>query len=63
MWGAKDVSYQRHVIMGFAGVPNPRYNVDFDLLVAMLGHRVLAGTAGADLQFTVWMAECARKAK
>lgn len=39
--GAKDAAYQRHVIMGFEGVPNPKYNVDVDALVAMVAHRAI----------------------
>lgn len=38
----KDISYQRHVVVGF-DVPNPKLNVDFDLVVGMYGHRVVRG--------------------
>jgi hypothetical protein len=41
-WGRKDVSFQRHVIMGFSQVPNPKYNVDFGSAVATYGHRIVA---------------------
>jgi hypothetical protein len=41
-WGKKDVSYQRHVIMGFTQVPNPKYNIDIDRRVATYGHRIVA---------------------
>src|SRR4051812_47219170 len=41
--GRRDASYQRPVIMGFANVPNPRYNVDPERLVGIHGHRLLAG--------------------
>lgn len=41
-WGKRDVSYQRHVIMGFSNVPNPKYNLDIDHLVASYGHRIVA---------------------
>jgi hypothetical protein len=41
--GKKDVSYQRHVIMGFSQVPNPKYNLDIDSAVAAYGHRIVAG--------------------
>lgn len=41
--GAKDVSFQRHVIMGFTSVPNPKYNIDVDRLVATYGHRKVTG--------------------
>lgn len=44
-WGAKDLAYQRPVIMGFRGVPNRRYNVDPAWLVASYGHRIIAGEA------------------
>lgn len=40
--GKTDVAYQRHVVMGF-DVANKKYNVDFDLLVARHGHRVVGG--------------------
>jgi hypothetical protein len=40
--GRKDVSYQRPVLMGFSGVPNPRYNVDPETLVGIHGHRLSA---------------------
>jgi hypothetical protein len=41
-WGKKDVSYQRHVIMGFSQVPNPKYNLDLEAAVAAYGHRIVA---------------------
>jgi hypothetical protein len=40
--GKKNVSYQRHVIMGFSRVPNPKYNVDVDRRVATYAHRIVA---------------------
>ena len=40
--GKTDVAYQRHVVMGF-DVANKKYNVDFDLLVARHGHRIVSG--------------------
>jgi hypothetical protein len=40
--GKKSVSYQRHVIMGFTQVPNPRYNVDVDGGVAGYAHHIIA---------------------
>lgn len=42
-WGAKNVSYQKHVIMGFSQVPNPKYNIDIDRRVVTYGHRLVAG--------------------
>ncbi len=41
-WGKKDVSYQRHVIMGFSRVPSPKYNLDLEAAVAAYGHRIIA---------------------
>ena len=55
VWGAKNISYQRHVIMGFTGVANPRYNIDFDRLVATLGHRIIAGSTVNDDEFPTWI--------
>ncbi len=42
-WGAKNVAYQRHVIMGF-GSEDPKFhtNIDIDRNVATYGHRVVA---------------------
>jgi hypothetical protein len=40
--GKKDAAYQRHVIMGFTQVPNPKYNVDIDRRVASYAHRIIA---------------------
>ncbi|HEU5004347.1 MAG TPA: hypothetical protein VFW71_16435 [Actinomycetota bacterium] len=40
--GKKDVSFQRHVLMGFTQVPNPKYNLDLDSAVATYGHRIVA---------------------
>jgi hypothetical protein len=37
-----DFSYQRPVIMGFQ-VKNPRYNADPEQLLAIYGHRIVAG--------------------
>lgn len=40
--GRRDVAYQRHVIMGFRGLPNPRFNIDIDRNVATYAHRIVA---------------------
>ena len=40
--GAKDVAFQRHVLVGFSKVPNAKYNVDVDRLIATYGHRIVA---------------------
>jgi len=36
-----DISFQHHVISGFARVANPAYYADIDRLVATYGHRVV----------------------
>jgi hypothetical protein len=41
IWGRKNISYQRPVIMGFTRVPNPKYNIDIDAAVASYGHRIV----------------------
>lgn len=43
-WGAKNVSYQRHVLMGFSTSSNPKFNLDIDREVAALGYHVIYGT-------------------
>lgn len=53
-WGKKNVSYQRHVIMGFSRVPNPKYNVDIDALVATYGHRIVSGLDVEPDEFLRW---------
>ena len=53
--GKRDLSYQRHVLAGFSRVPNPRYHVDIDLLLATYGHRVVA-RSGVDREaFVSWV--------
>jgi hypothetical protein len=39
--GKTNISYHRHVIMGFSKSPNPDYNVDIDRVVGTVGHRVV----------------------
>jgi len=41
-WGKKNASYQRHVIMGFTQVLNPKYDIDIDAAVAAYAHRIVA---------------------
>ncbi|MFF1820697.1 hypothetical protein ACFVWG_25550 [Kribbella sp. NPDC058245] len=52
--GKRDLAYQRHVIMGFTEVANPKYNVDPDLLVGMYGHRIIAGQGIETDAFVTW---------
>jgi hypothetical protein len=40
--GKKNVSYQRHVIMGFSQVSNPKVNLDIDRRLAAYGHQIIA---------------------
>lgn len=60
--GSRDIAFQRHVIMGFSGVANPKYNVDIDRLVATYGHRILAGEHVETEAFAAWIAAAASKA-
>lgn len=60
--GARDIAFQRHVIMGFTGVANPKYNVDIDLLVATYGHRIIAGQQVENDAFVSWVAGAVAKA-
>jgi hypothetical protein len=53
--GTKDVSFQRHVLTGFAKVKNPKYNVDIDRLVATYGHRIIAGEEVEEDDFWRWV--------
>jgi len=53
--GAKDLSFQRHVIMGFCKVANPKYNTDIDLLLATYGHRIVAGQDVETDTFVTWV--------
>lgn len=41
--GKKDIAYQRAVIIGFSGVPNPKYNIDSQRLVVTYGSQIVAG--------------------
>jgi hypothetical protein len=60
--GKRHLSYQRHVLMGFSRVPNPRYNVDIDLLLATYGHRVVS-RLGVDREaFVGWVESAVQKA-
>ena len=53
--GRRAFSYQRHVLVGFSGVPNPNYHVDIDGLLATYGHRVVS-RSGVDREaFVGWV--------
>ncbi|MEU4395901.1 hypothetical protein [Kribbella sp. NPDC023855] len=53
--GKRDIAFQRHVITGFEGVANPKYNVDPDMLVATYGHRIIAGEGVQTDAFVTWV--------
>lgn len=42
VWGKKNVSYQRHAIMGFSQIPDTKYSIDIDRRVAAYGHQIVA---------------------
>ena len=60
--GARDVAYQRHVLMGFSKVPNTRYNFAVDLGRAIYGQRVIAGLPVEPDAFVKWVEAAAAKA-
>lgn len=60
--GVRDIAFQRHVIMGFSAVANPKYNVDVDRLLATYGHRIIAGEQVEADAFVAWVAAAATKA-
>jgi hypothetical protein len=49
--GKKDAAFQRHVVMGFTKVSNPKYNLDVDMAVATYAHRLIAGQPVEDDYF------------
>lgn len=55
--GARDAAFQRHVIMGFSRVANPKYNLDIDMLVASYGHRVVVGDHVEEKAFLLWISD------
>jgi hypothetical protein len=60
--GARDASYQRHVIMGFRAVENPKFNIDIDAAVAAYGHRLVAGVDDEPQAFLGWLKYAAERA-
>lgn len=52
-WGKKNVSYQRHVIMGF-GKPEWRTNLDICRQVGVYGHRIISGHEEREDNFCHW---------
>ena len=41
--GKRDVSFQKHVVTGFTKVPNPKFNLDAEGLVATYAYQIIAG--------------------
>lgn len=60
--GARDVAYQRHVLMGFSKAPNPRYNIDVDFGLAIYGQRVIAALPVEPDAFVTWVESAVAKA-
>jgi hypothetical protein len=56
------ISFQRHVLTGFAKVPNPNYNIDIDRLIATYGQRAIAGLTVEPDEFVRILNAAARKA-
>jgi hypothetical protein len=62
-WGKRDVSYQRHVIMGFSTEdPKFRTNVDIDSWVATYGYRIIQGQEVEPDAFLSWLETIDRRA-
>ena len=51
--GEKDAAYQRHVILGFSQVPDPKFNMDVDRRVAGYAHRIVASRGSVPRYGTV----------
>jgi len=60
--GAKNVAYQKHVIMGFTKVANPSYNFDVDRVLATYGHQIIAGEEVPSDAFITWISSVEAKA-
>ena len=60
--GARNTSYQRHVIMGFRQNADPQSNLDIDVAVAIYGHRVIAGESVDEEAFWKWLRNAGEQA-
>lgn len=60
--GRRDVAYQKHVIVGFTRVANPKYNVDVDRVVATYGHQAINGDGVDPNLFVAVLRDAAAKA-
>jgi hypothetical protein len=60
--GKSDLAYQRHVIMGFRSVANPKYNLDIDMMLAFYAERHVAGDPVDRAQFLQWIETAAERA-
>ncbi|GAA1663417.1 hypothetical protein GCM10009765_11150 [Fodinicola feengrottensis] len=63
IWGKKNVSYHRHVIMGFA-TEDPKYHtcLDIDRALAVYGHRVVSRETVDSDEFLQWLEIAERRA-
>lgn len=59
--GARDLAYQKHVITGFTRVPNPKYNLDVDRLVATYAHQLIEGSPLPDTLFVPMLSAAAER--
>jgi hypothetical protein len=53
--GSRDAAYQRHVLMGFTKVANPKYNFDIDLATATYAHQIVEGQDVPGDAFVTWI--------
>jgi hypothetical protein len=60
--GKKDASYQRHVIMGFSRVSDPKYYIDIDWALAVYGHRIVADQDVEEHVFRRWIENAVQRA-
>ena len=60
--GARDSAFQRHVLMGFSKVRNPKYNFDIDMGLAVYGHQIIAGQPVEANMFVTWVQSAADEA-
>jgi hypothetical protein len=57
-----DLAFQRHVLSGFTRVPNPRYYVDIDDMLAAYGLRATKDRGLDREAFVRWVEDAIRKA-
>lgn len=57
--GKRDLAYNKHVVVGFTKVANPKFYVDIDRLVATHAHQIIAGKQ-VDKEFFVRLLQSAQ---